>query len=211
MTRWLIVAAVSTKDKGQTVEQQVEALEGAAKRHGADVAEVLPFKQSRYQQASALEVERAVLARVALGDVDVVALWALDRLTRRGPAAALGILQTLEGHHKVGVFSLQEPFLSTATMDPSVRGLLLPLFAWIAEQESARKSERIRAKLDVKKAHAAAGGGRAKWGRGAIATDEDRARVLSLRADGLTVRAVAAEVGISPAAVSRICKAEAGA
>lgn len=207
MTRWLIVAAVSTKDRGQTVEQQVEALTAAATRHGATVAEVLTFTQSRYQQASALEVERQVLARVAKGDVEVVALWALDRLTRRGPAAALGILQTLEGHHKVGVFSLQEPFLSTATMDPSVRGLLLPLFAWIAEQESARKAARINAKVESKKAHAEAGGGRAKWGRGVMAGAADEARVAELRAQGLSVRAIAAEVGLSKSAVGRILAA----
>lgn len=205
--RWLIVAAVSTDDKGQTVEQQSEALRSLATRHGATVVDVLEFHQSRFDDAKAADVERRVLERIAKGDVDVVAAWALDRVSRRGPLKAMLFLQALEDHHRVQFISLQEPFLSTAG-DQTVRGLLLPIMAWVAEQESRRKSERLKAKAKTKRAHAEAAGGRAKWGQGVMANSQDVATVVALRGKGLSLRKIAAEVGLSLASVQRICKAE---
>jgi DNA invertase Pin-like site-specific DNA recombinase len=69
----------------------------------------------------------------------------LDRLSREGVAATLGLLRRF---HAAGapVWSLREPWTETA--DPAMAELLTSIYAWMARAESARRSERVRAGLE---------------------------------------------------------------
>lgn len=205
----LLVCAVSTKGQGQTVEQQEAALREAATRKGWTVVEVLEFHHSRFKEAGAAALESAVMKRVALGGVDVVCCWAMDRITRRGPEAALRFLSTLERHHGVGFFSLQEPFISTATADPAMRGLMVPLMAWLAELESQRKSDRQSAKAAYKRSQADKVGGRASWGKGRMlsAADHEALRGMLAEDPRPSQRVMAERLDTSQASVNRAIKA----
>jgi DNA invertase Pin-like site-specific DNA recombinase len=72
---------------------------------------------------------------------DVLLIWALDRLSREGTIRTLLLLDQ-PGKAGVKVRSLSEPWLGPAS--PTYE-LLLPIFAWIARQESLRISERVKA------------------------------------------------------------------
>lgn len=101
----------------------------------------------------------------AHGDFDVLLVWALDRLSRQGPAAILGIVERLENMN-VKVWSYQESWLEDA--GASHRELLLSIAGWIAKQESQRHSERVKAGME----RAAAGG--TKIGRPKGKTDSKK-------------------------------------
>lgn len=201
----LIAARVSTKkDGGQDPTTQRDALRAAAARLGYEVAAELVEHSSAWQDAKAAEWERKVFEAVTASGADVLMVWALDRFTRRKPGPALRLVERLEKHHGVHLYSLQEPFLSTATADPAMRDLLLSLFSWVAEQESARRSARVLAKVEAKRNRAEAIGQRAKWGRGHLSTEEQEEWAGRLFAAGNTVRVVAMITGLSKSAAGRL-------
>jgi DNA invertase Pin-like site-specific DNA recombinase len=84
------------------------------------------------------------LADARLGRFEVMLVWALDRVSREGVEATLAILRRFAGHG-TAVWSLKEPWTETA--DPRMAELLASLYAWMAAEESRRRSERTRAGL----------------------------------------------------------------
>ena len=70
-------------------------------------------------------------------------VWALDRLSREGPLATLGIIDRL-GKAGVQVWSYQEPW---AEAGGELLDLLLAIAGWVARMESNRRSERTKAGL----------------------------------------------------------------
>lgn len=210
----MIAARVSTKrDGGQDPTTQRDKLRAAAARLGYDVVAEVVEHSSAWQDQKAAEWEKKVFEAVVSSGADVLMVWALDRFTRRKPGPALRLVERLEKHHGVALYSLQEPFLSTATADPAMRDLLLSLFSWVAEQESARRSARVNAKVEAKKNRAEAIGQRAKWGRGSMPTAADVQAVWRLRSQQgfngrpMPVRGIAVLTGLSKSTVQRILDA----
>ena len=207
----MLVARVSTADKGQDPQTQLIALRQAAERQGWIVAEEVALKISGWDDKAAAEVRRRALAPIREGRADVLMVWALDRVTRQGIEAALGLLRELEDHLGGAFYSAQEPFLSTAANNGPTRQLILSLLAWVAQQESDRRSERMKAKVSAKRNRAAALGQRATWGGGAkgghggkLASADDMDRARRLQAEGESVRAIASALGLSKSQVGRL-------
>lgn len=75
-------------------------------------------------------------------------VWALDRLSREGPLAILKLVDKLKKFN-VGGYKL------SGTMDRGGRPLggsaLYALTGWVAQMESQRRSERVKAGLDRRK------------------------------------------------------------
>ncbi len=88
------------------------------------------------------------LAEARLGRFEVMLVLALDRVSREGAEVTLAILRRLVGHG-TAVWLLEEPWTETA--DPKMAELLAPLYAWMAAEESRRRSEQIRAGLERRK------------------------------------------------------------
>lgn len=220
MTRRVVLGVrVSTDDKNQDPTNQLVPLRAAVARLGWTVAEeVIIEGLSAWNPKTAAEVKRRFLAPIVAGRADTLALWALDRAVRGGIEPTLAFIRHLEEHLGASLFSLQEPWASSATQDPATRELVASMMAWVAERESARKSERVRAKVHAKRNRASVLGQSAKWGEGVLATPEQVAEVRRLRAEGsprhaqhngrpsggMSVRDIATAVGLSKSQVHRI-------
>lgn len=134
-----IYARVSTKDKGQTNENQLRELRAFAERLGYTV-------YNEYcDQESGGSAERPqfqkLFADAYQRRFDVVLFWSLDRFSREGVTETLNHLQRLTA---VGVQfkSFTEQYLdSTGVFRDAIIGFL----AAIAKQERVRFSERIKA------------------------------------------------------------------
>ena len=74
-------------------------------------------------------------------------MWSLDRLTRGGAEDALRLLRRFR-ETGVRVLSIQEPWLSMEGM----QDVLVSFAGWVAQMESARRSERVKAGLVRRKA-----------------------------------------------------------
>lgn len=127
-------------------------------------------------------------------EVKGVLIWALDRFSREGPLRTMLLLDRLNSAG-VRVRSLKEPWLDP---DSPTYELLLPIFAWIAKQESLRLSQRVKAGMARAKEQ-----GR-KFGRPRHGVDA--LQIAILRERGHSLRSIARQVGISEGSVRRALK-----
>ena len=125
--------------------------------------------------------------------LDVVLIWALDRLSREGISNLTGYLEQLK-EAGVRVMSHEEPWLDTGG---PCSDLLVAIFGWIAKQERERISARVKA-----------GQKRAKESGKKIGRPKKRNdfEIRELRAEGMTIRQIAQLVGLSSTAVQRAIK-----
>lgn len=161
MTSAAILNRVSTTDQ-HTENQSAELREWAA-RQGLTIALELSVEDSAWTSTNGKGKEfdsarERLLEGARLGEYSVVLVWAVDRLSRRGIEDTLATLRKLT-EFGCSVWSLQEPWVQSLS-DSGVRELMLSMFAWIAAQESARRSERVKAGLARRKAEGKPVGGR---------------------------------------------------
>jgi DNA invertase Pin-like site-specific DNA recombinase len=74
------------------------------------------------------------------GHFSVTIVWALDRIVRLGAEEALRLNRELR-ERGVTLMSVQESWLNTS---PEVQDVLLSFAGWMAEQESRRRSARVK-------------------------------------------------------------------
>lgn len=135
-----IWARVSTGE--QTPDNQLAELRARAAADGGMVVREYVLVASAYQgehQGQLRDMHNCAERR----EFDALYVWALDRLSREGIAATLAALKPLTARG-VRVVSLKESWLE-AMAQPALRDLLVAIFGWVAEQESARRSERVKA------------------------------------------------------------------
>jgi DNA invertase Pin-like site-specific DNA recombinase len=188
-----IYARVSTRDKGQSNENQLLELRDFAKRIGYTI-----YKEYCDQESGGTS-ERSKFKQLFLDAhqrrFDAVLFWSLDRFSREGENETLNHLQKLQAagvHFK----SFTEQYLdSTGIFREAIIGFL----AAIAKQERVRLSERVKAG----QARSAK-----KPGRPSIPSDIT-ATILEELARGTDQRATARKLGVSLGAVNRLAQASA--
>lgn len=158
-----IWARVSTTD--QHTANQLHELRAWAARRGIEVTREFVTEDSAWQQngngakGKEFDATRAELLDGArLGHYEVVLTWAIDRLSRRGIEDTLAALRRLS-EAGCAVWSHQEAWAEDLR-DPRMRELFLAIAAWMAEMESARRSERIKAGLARRRREGKPVGGR---------------------------------------------------
>jgi DNA invertase Pin-like site-specific DNA recombinase len=105
-----IYARVSTKNKGQNPEDQLEQLREFAKVHGWEIArEYVDFVSGESSDRAQLE---RLFADAARRQFDLVLFWALDRFSREGALATLKYLEQL-GSYSMGFRSYSEQYLDS--------------------------------------------------------------------------------------------------
>jgi DNA invertase Pin-like site-specific DNA recombinase len=186
--RAAIYARVSTIGHGQSPEMQLRELQEHCVRRGWQIA-------GRYIDAgvSGTKDSRPELDKLMQDahkrKFDVVAVWKFDRFAR----SVSHLLRALDTFRVLGIefVSLSES-LDTAT--PTGRMVFTVLGA-VAELERSLIAERVRAGLRNARSKGI------KLGRPAM--NLDRARIMHLRAQGSSLREIAAELGCSHALVHK--------
>lgn len=158
--RCAIWARVSTTD--QFTENQLAVLRVWARDRGLDVVAEFVTEDSAWTNGNGkgLEFDKArkdLLNGARLGRYSVVLVWAIDRLSRKGIEDTLATMRQIY-EHGADIWSHEEPWL--VTTEPRMRELLVSFMAWMAQQESDRRSERIKLGLARRKAEGKPVGGR---------------------------------------------------
>lgn len=170
---------VSTDSKGQDPALQKADLEGLCHQRGWDIVKVYEVQESAFGKKPR-EHFTAMLEDARNGQFDVIVAWSLDRLSREGEWSVSRMMATLQDWH-VSFYSFSEPFLDTTG---PFAGFLIPLFAWLARQESVRKGNAVR--LGMEKAR-----GQGKpVGRPVVVEAIDAGLIVRLRNDGLSWREI---------------------
>jgi DNA invertase Pin-like site-specific DNA recombinase len=184
-----LYARVSTKDGRQDTANQLVALRDYCAKQGWEIAgEYVDHesggtaKRPRFQQ---------MFTDARARKFDLVLFWSLDRLSREGVRETLNHLEKLTSYG-VAWRSHTEEYLDSCGI---FKDAVLAILAVIAKQERVRRSERTLAGL----ARARREGKTLGRPRKVL----DRVKVRKLHADGMGVRTIAAQLGVSHMTVHR--------
>lgn len=148
-TKAAVWLRVSTTE--QETDNQLAAVMQLADHRGYEIVHTFRTQDSAWNGGKPTGEYKAALKALMdgahRGDYSVLVVWALDRLTRGGAEDALRLLRQLR-EKGATVVSVQEPWLDAA---PGVQDVLVSFAGWVAQQESARRSERIKAGLARRK------------------------------------------------------------
>jgi DNA invertase Pin-like site-specific DNA recombinase len=125
--------------------------------------------------------------------ISIVLVWALDRFSREGISETFSHIQKLL-RFGCQFYSLTEEHFRTT--GPTGE-LMIAVAAWIAKQERTRISERTKAGLALARARGSVSGRKPK--------DKPEARILELKASGMSLGDIAKDVGLSKATIARVC------
>jgi DNA invertase Pin-like site-specific DNA recombinase len=188
-TRVAIYARVSTKDKGQEVENQLRQLREFSVLQGWSlVCEYVDHESgSRDDRAEFQLMFRDASQR----KFDVLMFWALDRFSREG------VLETLQHLNRltacgVGYRSFTEQYFDSCGV---FKDAVIAIIATVAKQERVRISQRVRAGLDVARSK-----GRL-LGRPKVVVDSGL--IAALRDQGCSWREIVQQTGVSKGTAQR--------
>lgn len=196
-------ARISTLLKGQTVENQLVPIREFARGRGFEVVDEYIDEGISGARETRPALDQLVKdARRRKFKVVVVA--ALDRMSR-STKHMLTLLDELR-HYGVSIISLREnlDFSSPAGQ------MALTVLSAVSALERQIISERIRVALATKKLVAQRSGVPWKAGRPTVATPEKAEQAQELRGRGLSIRKIAAELGVSRSSVQRMLEAVPG-
>ena len=188
-SRVAIYARVSTKDKGQEVENQLRQLREFAKLQGWTVHREFIDHETGSTNDRA-EFQR-IFRDASQRKFDVLLFWALDRLSREGVLETLQHLNRLTSYG-VGYRSFTEQYFDSCGI---FKDAVIAIIATVAKQERVRISQRVRAGLDLARAK-----GRS-LGRPKVAVDS--LRIALLRNQGRSWREIVQETGVSKGTAQR--------
>jgi putative DNA-invertase from lambdoid prophage Rac len=142
-------ARVSTGS--QSEENQVPEIEAFALHHGHTITERYELADSAWNGGKDGGEYRAALQRALddawAGKFGVLIVWALDRITREGAEGALRVIRQFRERGCI-VVSVKDSWLNTS---PEVQDVLVAFAGWMAQQESKRRSERVKAGIERRK------------------------------------------------------------
>jgi DNA invertase Pin-like site-specific DNA recombinase len=133
----------------QDSDNQVPDVEQFAVHHGYEITETYTVSDSAWKNGGGAEYRKTLqraLDDAHAGKFSVLIVWALDRIVRDDESGAEAALRIFRQFRQRGctVVSVKESWLNGS---PEVQDLLIAFAGWMAERESARRSERIRAGL----------------------------------------------------------------
>jgi DNA invertase Pin-like site-specific DNA recombinase len=180
-TRTGLYARISTRDKGQDVENQLTQLREFATRQGWTVVHEFVDRESG-STADRAEFQ-AMFRAASQRQFDTLLFWSLDRLSREGVLETLQHLNRLTSYG-VNYRSFTEQYFDSCGI---FKDAVISILATIAKQERIRISERVRAGLDRARSRGQ------RLGRPVVVLDG--ARIAALREAGRSWPQIAKQLG----------------
>jgi DNA invertase Pin-like site-specific DNA recombinase len=136
----------------QDAENQDAGLAQFVAHHGYTIARTWTLADSAWKDGKGgpayQDAIKQVLEAAHKGEFTALVVWALDRISRTGAEDTLRLIRQLRDRGCVLV-SVSEPWLGGS---PEIQDVLVAFAAWVAQQESRRRSERIRSGIARRKA-----------------------------------------------------------
>jgi DNA invertase Pin-like site-specific DNA recombinase len=195
IVRVALYGRISTRDRGQDVENQLAQLREFAARQGWAVA------REFIDQESGSTADRpqfqAMFRAASQRKFDVLLFWSLDRLSREGVLETLQHLDRLSSYG-VNYRSFTEQYFDSCGI---FKDAVISILATIAKQERVRISERVKAGLDRARSRGM------RLGRPRVVADT--AKIGRLRSQGLSWAKIAEQLGVGEGTIYRLAHASA--
>ena len=184
-----IYARVSTKDKGQEVENQLRQLREFAASQGWTIYREFVGRETG--STDDREQFQFMFLDASQHKFDVLLFWALDRLSREGVLETLQHLNRLTTYG-VGYRSFTEQYFDSCGI---FKDAVIAIIATVAKQERVRISQRVKAGLETARAKGK------RLGRPQVIVDIHR--ITALREQGRSWPQIARELGVGVGTVYR--------
>ena len=196
-----IYTRVSTDDKGQNAENQLEPCQKFCQTRGYDDFKVFTEEGSAWQRHTR-PVFDSMLEEAFKEGIKHIVVWKYDRVSRRRvDFLSIWTKCNLQG---IKIHSIGESFIETLNnlpkpWDEILGKFMLEIVAWLSEEESQKKSDNVKlAYIKLKKEK----GNRLRWGRPAISQYQID-KIQDLRKGGYSIRQIADEMTIKKSTVSK--------
>jgi len=190
-----IAIYIRTSTEDQEPENQIRDCEKLINHTGGIVYELFQDKQSAYTDKKEREQFESLKRKIKSRNIDHLLVWDLDRIYRN----RLKLKEFFEfckvyncEIHSVNQQWLEELNKIPAPFNEIMHELMLNLMGWLAEDESKKKSERVKLAVRKKDGITKSYKGN-KWGRKSIGAMKIK-EVLALSEQGLSVRDIAKQV-----------------
>jgi DNA invertase Pin-like site-specific DNA recombinase len=200
MKKVAIYVRVSTKDKGQDVENQVSQLKRFCSSRGWDIYEIYSDNESGQKGRRERKSFDRMFNAARLGEFDILLFWALDRFSREGTLKTISYLQLLD-EYKIRFVSYTEEFLNTN--NDLVQSILIPLLSYFAQLEAKKISERTKAGMERARKNGK------RLGREALSSTGVDKKIIDLQQQGYTDTQIMKELKISRNTVKKYKQKEA--
>lgn len=183
-----IYARVST-DKQETENQLLQLREFASKQDWQIFLEYVDYEPGSKSDRAAF---KQMFADASKRKFDLVLFWSLDRLSREGVLETLQHLNRLTSYG-VAYKSFTEQYFDSCGV---FKDAVIAIMATVAKQERVKRSERTKAGLARVRAE-----GRT-LGRPRL--ELQSAQIVRLRAQGLSLRVIGRQFGVSEGSIRRM-------
>lgn len=188
------VIYVRTSTEEQNPENQLDDCKALAATLDLNDYDVLEEKGSAWKDSAERPAFESIRQAALKGEVKHLLVWDFDRLFRNRKKT----LAFVKEYGKLGlkVHSHRQQWLEQLNRVPApwneiMSDFLLNVLAWIGEEESQKKSERVKAAYQRMSRDKRC----KKWGRPEVFINESRLRAL--KGQGLSIRQIAKELGVS--------------
>lgn len=184
---------IRTSTAEQTPELQIKDIDTICN----EPHEILREQQSAWAENTSRPVFNSVKELIKKGKIKELYVWDIDRLQRN--RKRLQQFFILCNNYGCKVFSYRQSWLNSLNeipppFDELMFELLIGIFGWIAEEESDKKSERVKMAVKRQKDGTFSYKGN-KWGRKALPKQTIN-RILELYDEGMSVRKIASQVKV---------------
>ena len=191
-----LYARVSTKDKGQDVENQLAQLREFCKRQGWAIHSEYVDDESGAKGKRERDGFARLFEDASKRKFDVVLVWSLDRFTREGISKTIFYLQQLDGLG-VNFKSYTEQYLDTD--NELIRHVVLGMLAYFAKLQREKISENTKSALARKKAQGMKLGQPSKF-------DRHRDDLVQMMEKGVAKKEMARRTGLSIQTIRKYLK-----
>ena len=180
-----------TSTEEQNPQNQLEACEKLAKKLKLLEYEIVEDKVSGWKDIKREKMDK-IKNLISKGEVENQICWDLDRLYRNR-LKLIGFFELCKIHN-CKIYSVRQDWLESINriqppFNDIMHGLMLQVMGWLAEEESSKKSERIKLSIQKGKNGTYSKYGN-KWGRKAIITNRLKEKIKELRSQGLSFRQI---------------------
>jgi len=161
-------------------------------------------KQSAWKDNAQREQFELIRSLIKKKEIEHLIVWDIDRIYRNRKK----IIEFFKFCKMYGckIHSYRQQFFETLHTMPepfneALFDFMLQIMGWFAEDESNKKSDRVKAAIRIKDACTYSYKGN-KWGRKQLSTFKQN-RINELRKRGQSIRCIASELGISHGAVHK--------
>lgn len=204
MKQTVIYLRTSTEE--QNPLNQLEDCKQLAIKLNLNDYQVFEEKVSAFKDNVERKQFNLIKKAIQQGQVKNLIVWDLDRLYRN----RIKCVNFIRNYSKLGlkIYSFRQQWLMDIENIPEpfnemFMDFMIQFLGWIAEEESLKKSERVRIAVRKHKGITKSYKGK-KWGRKPILNQALKQQALELKESGLSIRKIAKELNISPSSVFKL-------